>query len=612
MARSQLNTRRLTKSAVSNESPEGLQQPRELKRGWLSGNGLAGAIVALTTTALLQTVAFRGWIPHDEGTLGQSALRILDGQWPHIDFLDVYPGLLGVLHAGVFSLLGPSISALRFAWLGVAALGAVSIFWLLQLRLERRLAAPAAVSLIVLGFVIYPASMPTWWNLSLGLTALAMAYAGWMKSKPVLVVGAGFLTGVSMLIKTTGGIFVAIALFLWFLAVSEHDGRWYSNLFTGAGLIMVVALIAPTPSLGRLLLLGIPAMTGILILRSIGAGPLGQDDRPAAESHPWLFAAGVVTLPALTVGIYLFKGRLDELVSGWILSPVLRFDSAQEDIPVVMSIPLLVVLVIAVAIIARRSDIDLYFLGYGLVGLVAVWGILSWENFDGFYFAAVSWSAPAIALGLVWWRERLGSDPLVLLVSIASLLFALVQIPLWNGFYASYAVPMVGLSSILLIPRSHRFILSAIGLTALIFLFQSLSGRLVGPNSVDDTVAYVDLTNPRAGISVPAYDGYYNELATRVREVADSRPIYAGPDAPEVAFLAGVDSATPAFFEVLDPDWDSQIVADLADRGSAVVVNTSPDFSDPIPEDVLSQIYESNERQMTIGKFVLTWSNSDD
>jgi hypothetical protein len=39
----------------------------------------------------------RGWVPHDEGRLGQSAERILVGELPHRDFDDPYTGGLSYL-----------------------------------------------------------------------------------------------------------------------------------------------------------------------------------------------------------------------------------------------------------------------------------------------------------------------------------------------------------------------------------------------------------------------------------------------------------------------------------------------------------------------------------
>ena len=38
-----------------------------------------------------------GWIPHDEGSLAQSAERVLAGELPHRDFDEIYTGGLSFL-----------------------------------------------------------------------------------------------------------------------------------------------------------------------------------------------------------------------------------------------------------------------------------------------------------------------------------------------------------------------------------------------------------------------------------------------------------------------------------------------------------------------------------
>src|SRR6516225_8748469 len=54
----------------------------------------------------------RGWVPHDEGTLGQSAERVLNGQLPHRDF-DDYTGGLTFAHALAFREFGISSTSMR-------------------------------------------------------------------------------------------------------------------------------------------------------------------------------------------------------------------------------------------------------------------------------------------------------------------------------------------------------------------------------------------------------------------------------------------------------------------------------------------------------------------
>jgi len=53
----------------------------------------------------------RGWVPHDEGLLGQSAERLLAGQLPHRDFDEVYTGGLSYLHALAFEVGGVRLIA---------------------------------------------------------------------------------------------------------------------------------------------------------------------------------------------------------------------------------------------------------------------------------------------------------------------------------------------------------------------------------------------------------------------------------------------------------------------------------------------------------------------
>src|SRR5262252_7230002 len=54
----------------------------------------------------------RGWVPHDEGTLGLSAERALAGQLPHRDF-DDYTGGLTFLHVLAFRVWGINSGAMR-------------------------------------------------------------------------------------------------------------------------------------------------------------------------------------------------------------------------------------------------------------------------------------------------------------------------------------------------------------------------------------------------------------------------------------------------------------------------------------------------------------------
>jgi len=75
--------------------------------------------VWLAAAALGYAYLGRGWIAPDVGTLGQAAERVLAGELPHRDFVDVYTGGQAMLDALAFRLLGVQVMSLR--WLFFAA-----------------------------------------------------------------------------------------------------------------------------------------------------------------------------------------------------------------------------------------------------------------------------------------------------------------------------------------------------------------------------------------------------------------------------------------------------------------------------------------------------------
>src|SRR5687767_13995952 len=91
--------------------PPTFASPQLTRRRLLDNPLLAWALLVVGLMVLAR-LAFRGWIPHDEGTLGQAATRVLGGEVPHVDFHDTYGGLQAYAHAGVFSLIGESVRSL--------------------------------------------------------------------------------------------------------------------------------------------------------------------------------------------------------------------------------------------------------------------------------------------------------------------------------------------------------------------------------------------------------------------------------------------------------------------------------------------------------------------
>src|SRR6266436_2287194 len=56
----------------------------------------------------------RGWVPADEGFLGQSAERVLQGELPHREYSEGYTGGLTFLNAAAFQIFGTNLASLRY------------------------------------------------------------------------------------------------------------------------------------------------------------------------------------------------------------------------------------------------------------------------------------------------------------------------------------------------------------------------------------------------------------------------------------------------------------------------------------------------------------------
>src|SRR5207247_683954 len=85
-----------------------LQSPRDPRvLPWLAVLVLATAAGAILAAHYMT----RGWVPHDAGSLAQSAERVLHGELPHRDFDEIYTGGLSFLHALAFRLVGTSLMA---------------------------------------------------------------------------------------------------------------------------------------------------------------------------------------------------------------------------------------------------------------------------------------------------------------------------------------------------------------------------------------------------------------------------------------------------------------------------------------------------------------------
>jgi hypothetical protein len=121
----------------------------------------------------------------------------------------------------------------------------------------------------------------------------------------------------------------------------------------------------------------------------------------------------------------------------------------------------------------------------------------------------------------------------------------------------------------------------------------------------------VPLRLPRTGIRVRVEDAdRYESLIDTLVAHARGGVTYAGPDSPEVYFLAGLRNPTRLIFDFLEPDGrqpDSLLALVDRERMTAVVIRSNPEFSRPLEAQVLQGFAERFPHQWTTGGFTVRW-----
>jgi hypothetical protein len=200
--------------------------------------------------------------------------------------------------------------------------------------------------------------------------------------------------------------------------------------------------------------------------------------------------------------------------------------------------------------------------------------------------------------------ERLTPGAFALLATAG--LWSLVQFPYAAPAYFFYVAPLGVLATCAAVGAGVLRRGPVLALLSAVYLF--LGAGYVAGVSVSGTTS---MGGPRGGIRVSEADAsLYGELAVLVRSRVGEGGLWAGPDAPEVYFLAGVPNPTPTLYEFLDPVPRSPqaffALLDSADVRVAVV-NTRPLFSPTLDPSTLERIVRAFPQSRTMGPFVVRW-----
>src|SRR3989449_392535 len=488
----------------------------------------------------------RGWVPHDAGSLAQSAERVLAGELPHRDFDEIYTGGLSFLHALAFRLVGTSLLAPRLV------LFAVFLAWLPAVYyVAGRFVSPLAAGLATLVAATwtvpnYSEALPSWYNLffaGFGVVALIRRRAG-------VVELIDFLVPVA-----------ALTAWLTWQLWSEPAGS-SRDRFTRLGrLVLPFALGAAGPIL---VFLAPYALSGSL--GALWAGVFivpGKRLRFATMDFPALWT----TLVALAPAALLWRAR--HWPTRW-----------RQRVALVLGLGLLAALVYGDRLPVYRG---VWYAARPLVPLTVLAGV-----------------------ALLSGRTRLGAPPvprrqqLVLLLGVAALC-SLVQFPFAAPIYFCYVAPLGLLAAIAVVATWDRAphpiggaLLGFYFGFALLWLntgFIYAMGLSYLPDRQTEPLAL-----ERGGVRVSAIDkAMYEEAVAAVPAHAQGDHIWAGPDCPGVYFLPGKRNPTRTLFDFFDePAGRTARVLAAIERHDVhvVVFNRRPPFSGAPPSDLVEALVE--------------------
>jgi hypothetical protein len=603
-----------------------------------SHTGRGGAIASLAAAVLggmasIWTILDRGWVPFDEGTLGQAAERVLHGQLPHRDFTDPYTGGLAGLHALAMHLFGVSLMAPRYALFIAFALWLPALWWLAM-----RWGGPRwAVAITIIGawwsLPIYPAAMPSWYLLFIG-TWIVVALERWQASKPGgrgrWLVLAGVLCGTAVLIKQTGLYLVAGTL-LGVLSGDQADvrARWGDAKPAGRTDPTIVLLLA---------------LLGACVLRlmwgQVGSGELLSEILPIyallalAALREWRltgdtsarwkallrYAGTVIVAAAVPVVLFLVpyasSGSLGVLYADAIGEGAKRISSLHWAMRPALTLLILaspVYAVLALELLSAKRRV------LGVLAIAAAVPIL-WFSFttvtgyESLWFFGTSMLPVGVALvfvvGYRAWRTQRAADPVLFMLAGITAFQALNQFPFAAPTYFAYVAPLAILTAIAAaahfgaLPRLNTAALILAGFAGIVLRVGTLRNLGFYPLRGDYTHR---LAVPRGGLLVTAYDSSrYKYLLDLVAQHRGNGTVYAGPELPEVYFLSGQRSPGRDSYSLFaTPVGDSTELPGLFSTNAAnvIVIKRRPLFSPPLRDDIyewLSIRYPLGQRMDTL------------
>lgn len=593
---------------------------------------MAAGLVGLSLAYLLAFVP-RGWVPHDEGMIGQSAERVLAGALPHVDYQEPYTGGLAWLHAAVFRLAGIDLLYPRWLLFAGAALAQVLTYLIL-----RRYVSPVGAAMgtwVALGwsFPNYFAALPSWWVLVCALACL-LAFIEYVETGLLrYAAAAGLAAGVSILIKQTG-LYVLVALVMALLygggSRDRETAKWWpwrvlraSVAVAAAGLAL--GLLAARLALPDLLYLFLPVAACSRIL-------LAVDGRRPFLTHREGLLAPLVALAASVVPLvffiapYLVAGQFGALVNGLFLLPQKRAQFASFEMPpaywILAGVPP-IAMVMPLPTLMRAPALMNHKMGMALWAGGAILVTASLYNVTSYQVIWQSARAFAallpVAAGWLLLSSRVSDvkERWILFGCVTMLAWAsLVQVPFSAPIYFCYITPLAVIAAVAVAAGSAALRRPVVGVWATVLLMFALvnmnRGYIYNLGLMHQSPALnVPLERGRANLAVSATDAvtYRRVIDLIAAHIGDGR-LVAGPDSPEVYFLTGHFSGSGTLFDFFGDHVSVESgVSDLPGwrTASVIVLNHGRRFSFGPSADFVARVRTEFPHAEAVGTLEVRW-----
>jgi hypothetical protein len=585
---------------------------------------------------------FRGWIPHDDGALGQSAERLLNGELPHRDFDDIYTGGLSYLNAAAFELFGTSFASLRLPLFAAFLIWVPALYYIASRFVRQWAAAAITLLAVVWSLPNYTAAMPSWYNLFLATFGVAALFRHVEDGHRRWLVAAGIAGALSILVKVVGLYYVAgVLLFLVFRAhavaraeagAQAARGRGYAAFVSGSLLIFITLLLRVIwaqlhpPEAAQYVL---PAALVALLLAT------QEWTRPAGRSGARFLALARLLLPflgglLLPIAIFLIpyirSGSVGTLVNGVFLLPMKRLGFAVRNVlplwTMLACLPL-GVFVLRLVRDRRRAEERVALITAAVLAAVLVLTVTTPTTHRIVWNSARNLLPLVSMLGVaVLWRKReadhrhpLLRQQFAALLSVTAL-GNLVQFPYFVPIYFCYIAPLLILTMVALYayaPPVKRVLPGIIVAFYLLFAVVNVNTATVFTMGgfYRPYPPTTRLTLPRGGIDVtPQQEDVYARLIPMLRARARGGYVWASRDCPEIYFLAGLKNPTRTFFDFFDDTtaYTARTLRMLDEHDVTIIVmNRWPAFSPQFTDDLVTALMQRYPFATDIGPFHVRW-----